>query len=115
MPLHSRRRGREQLRRQRQPTPIPAEAKLTGHLQRTATAAMLSACLLTSTFHCWDHHAQMQDCLQPAHREDMGDGDSHEVPSFTGRVWLAAAAQLPKVRLCSTIVTSTVQRLADSE
>ena len=30
-------------------------------------------------------------------RLDMGDGDSHELPSFTGRVWLAAAAQLPKV------------------
>ena len=29
----------------------------------------------------------------------MGDGDSHEVPSFTGRVWLAAAAQLPEVRI----------------
>ncbi len=36
-------------------------------------------------------------CLRAACRLDTGDGDSNEMASFTGRVWLAAASQLPKV------------------
>ena len=37
----------------------------------------------------------------------MGDGDSHEVPSFTGRVWLAAAAKMPKVRATALCMLPT--------
>ena len=85
---------RQQRQRQRQLTRTPVGARTTG---AGAVPSLLATNFMARLWSVVPSRFRRSCCLRCARRLDTGDGNTDETPSFTGRVWLAAASQLTKV------------------